>query len=178
MLRAKSVKVVNTKIFNFGQSAIQFTPANANAKLFVRNAKIHDNGGAAVMVSTPVGGGGGARASVAESEIDENACGLVSATHGAPIGANFGTNCGTATNTSGVSGSTRINAIRNEITDNDFSAVFAHGNQSTIFVGDNEISGNTNGLLALPGAAITSWGDNDVSGNTTDGSPNSTILKR
>ena len=178
VLRAKSVKVVNTKIFNFGQSAIQFTPANANAKLFVRNAKIHDNGGAGVMVSTPVGGGGGARASVAESEIDENACGLVSATHGAPLGAAFATNCGTATNTSGVAGSTRINAIRNEITDNDHSALLAHGNQSTIFIGDNEISGNTDGLKTLDAGAIASWGDNDVSGNSTDGSPNSTILKR
>ncbi len=171
--KARSVKVVNTRISNFRFNGIHFRPNISDSRLFVRNARIHDNRGAGVLVGPQTGGG--ARVSIRKSEIDDNGCGIVAATYGSPTLANPATNCGTATSTSGISVPATIGAYDNSITESDDAGVFSHGVQSVIRLGGNEISGNETGLRTLSTGSIVSWGNNFNIGNTTNGSPTVTI---
>ncbi len=112
VIKARSVKIVNTDISNFTQSGVHFAPSNTNARLYVQNSRIHDNYGAGVFVAPP--SSGSARASVRRSHIDENGCGLVASSEG---GGGVGTNCGTPVGR-GSGGLAVINAKDNTISDN------------------------------------------------------------
>jgi hypothetical protein len=182
ILQAKSVKVLDSEIYGFLRRGISFEAPNSGAKLLVADSHIFHNG-AGILVAPPAGGN--STATVRNNLIVRNGCGIVATNHLADAAFDFTTNCGTQL--AGVGGVAKVNAFDNLISDNDTTAgvtgstgVFANGPSSVVRLGNNQITGNNNGIKAIdpgPFGGIYSFGDNYVLGNAANGTPNGGIAK-
>jgi hypothetical protein len=175
ILNAKAVKILKTEIYGFTLNGVEMSAANSGAKVLVADSHIFDNTGNGILVAPP--SGGNATATVQNNLIVGNQCALASSSHG--FNTTFATNCGT--NAVGTGGPAKINAFRNLLSSSVDAGVFSNGPSSSVRVGDNAITDNTNGFRAIDTGAfggITSFGDNFLAGNITDGNPNFTIVKK
>ena len=66
----------------------------------------------------------------------------------------------------------------NGVANTSSGGIKANGALASIVISDNTISGNYNGITALNGADIFSFGSNRVSSNTVDGTPTGTLSSR
>jgi len=183
IVQAKSVKVLDSEIYGFTRRGIDFEAANNGAKLLVADSHIFDNAGPGILVAPP--SGGNSTATVRNSLIAGNGCGIAATSHLADPAFNFTANCGTQL--AGVGGVAKVNAFDNVISDSDTTlgatgstGVFANGPNTSVRIGNNVITGNNNGIRAIdPGAfgGIFTFGDNYAAGNITNGTPNGTITK-
>jgi hypothetical protein len=180
VLAGKNVRVKDVNVYGFTQSAVVFASSTAGSHGLVANSELADNGGDGVYVGPPTGTT--SLVTVRNTLIDNDQCGIVATSHspGSPTG--VGSNCGA--NFSLNSGTAKLSAFGNSITNNVLNngiGAFAAGPNGLIRLGDNEITDNLTGILALDtGAAggITSFGDNYITGNTTaDGTPTRTISR-
>jgi hypothetical protein len=178
ILQAKSVKILDSKIYNWTRSGVNFQASNVGAKLVVQDSDIIDNLGNGVNVAPP--NGGIATATVRRVDINDNACGIVAATYGMDPAYNFGTACGTANVDSGISGRATINTFRTGMADNTGYGVFANGNKSVDRISAVEVSGSITGMGVLDQGQIISAGNNVFYGNSVNGAPTTTVglLKR
>jgi parallel beta helix pectate lyase-like protein len=180
ILSARSVTIQNSDIYGFGQNGVDMEDSVSNAKLTVLNSRIINNTGNGVVVAAAAGVI--STATVRNSQISGNGCGLVASGH--TLSGVFTVDCDTSA--TATTGSARINAFDNIINDNDLTAgasgssgVFANGQSSVVRISSNLITGNTFGLRALDFAAggttgIVSFQNNLVIGNLTNGSPQGT----
>jgi Right handed beta helix region len=168
IISARSVKVLDSEIYGFTRDGIDEEPSNNPSKLGVYNTHIHDNTGVGVMAAPPTTGN--AKVTIQNSIIEDDTCAIVAATFGPDPAFGFGTNCGTATSASGITGRATINAIHNLLIDASLNGAFSRGSNATVRVGDNGIFNNGTGLAALDGAAtMFSYGDNFFGGNGNNG---------
>jgi hypothetical protein len=184
ILQAKSVKVLSSEIYGFARRGIDFEASNSGAKLLVADSHIFDNAGPGILVAPP--SGGNSTATVRNTLVTGNGCGIAATSHLADPAFNFTANCGTQL--AGVGGVAKVNAFDNVISDSDATAgatgstgVFANGPSTSVRIGNNVIAGNNNGIKAIdPGAfgGIFTFGDNYLLGNVTNGTPNGTIAKQ
>ena len=173
VLSAGRVNILNNEIYRF-KAGIVSVPTSANTRVVVRNNQIHDNGvgvinapGNNTLTSTVM--------TLRNNTITDNFCGVASGA--------FGTNASTPTTTDcGLSGfvvNNRVTATRlwnNGIHDNEFG-VFSRGLSSTVDIGRNEITGNTQfGLRRLDNGGIrtTAPGTNVLS-NAADDTTTGTV---
>ncbi len=182
VLQAQSVRVLDSEIFGFVRNGIDFEPSNNTARLTVARTDIHHNLGNGVFVH-PTSIAGGAKATVSDSVIDHNRCGLTVSSLGFDSGFNYSVNCGTA-GPGAFNVGAQLNSFRNSITDNLSVGMFARGSSSLERVSQTEVTGNQVGLQQLDLGVIKSFGDNRVDGNTTNATagtptgPNLTFTKR
>jgi hypothetical protein len=169
ILQAGSVRVENSRIFGFAHSGI-FLDTAGSTGLVVDNTTIHDNGGNGVMVAPPPRGVGAA--TVRDSRIDHNACGVVAASTGEDRSFAFGTNCGTLTADFGGRGG--VTTFNTAISGNSGPGIFSNGPRSLNRASGDQINDNYFGFRTLGGGTITSFGDNRVIGNFVDGTPTNT----
>jgi hypothetical protein len=166
ILSAKMVAIRNSQIYEFTRNGINFNPSNANARLIVADVHVHDNVGNGVFVN-PTSTGGGARATIRRSDLDDNSCGIATSSLGFDAGFGFAVNCGTA-GPGGFNVSATANSYRTSIADNLSVGVFARGSNAISRISADEVSGNQVGLQQLDSGVIKSFGNNLVAGNTTD----------
>jgi hypothetical protein len=166
ILQAKTVIVRHSQIYEFQRNGIDFNPANANAKLEVADVHIHDNAGNGIFVN-PTSTGGGAKATIRRSDIEDNACGVATSSEGFDAGFNFNVNCGTA-GPGAFNVSAQANIFRTAITDSSSVGVFSRGGNALARIGADEVTGNQVGLQQLDSGIIKSFGNNSVAGNNTD----------
>jgi hypothetical protein len=161
ILQARSVKIHDVHIFGFNRNAISVENATALIRVVVADSKIHDNGGAGVMVAPQ--GSNTARVTVRNNDIDDNGCGIVASRFGIGSAFNFANNCAAnGTNTATAS----INAFRNSISDPAFHGVLGNGNTATVRLALNEITGSGDlALRSLNSAPILTFGNNFVTDN-------------
>jgi hypothetical protein len=162
IIQARSVKIIETEISNFGRNGISLEPiAGATTKLVVDRSFIHDNRGAGVLAAPA--SGGTARAHVRRSSLDENGCGVAASKFGitSPFNANCGTNAPNAN-----TGIAVVNVLNNDIADSDAQSVFASGDTTTVRIGGNTIVGSLGtALQGVNGGNLLTFGNNLVAGN-------------
>ena len=169
---AGAVKIYDSEIFGQGGVGIYYhnTSGPLN-RLTVARTDIHDNGGNGLVVAA--GDGVVMNARVSNSEIDDNACGVV-------VTSTTLTSCtagGVAT-----TGQAAVDLFDNQIHDMRTGSgvgVYTDGSGALVRLGGNAITSNIFGIKAdNPGSAgIFSFGDNYIAGNGTNGTPNGTILR-
>ncbi|MEA2435965.1 MAG: hypothetical protein QOF65_521 [Thermoleophilaceae bacterium] len=169
VLQAKTVIVRHSQIYEFQRNGIDFSPSTANAKLEVSDVHIHDNVGNGIFVN-PTSTGGGARATIRRTDIEDNGCGVAVSSEGFDSGFNFAVNCGTA-GPGAFNVSAQANIFRTAISDSSSVGVFARGGNALARIGADEVTGNQVGLQQLDAGVIKSFGNNSVAGNTTDATP-------
>jgi hypothetical protein len=161
VLQAGVVTIRNTDIYNFTFAGVDFRPVNANAKLTIHNSEIFNiynagyTTGSGVVVE-PTGSGAG-KATIRNSEIDNNAYGLVA---------------------SGASNAASITATDSSITNSAGIGVLSNGAQAVVRIARNDFFGNATGLLAGNSAQILSFSDNAFADNGVDGSATGTITRK
>jgi Right handed beta helix region len=132
---------------------IRLAPTGGVVRATIRNSRIDDNGGAAVLLRPT--SGGVARATVRASQIDANLNGIVAE--------------------AGAGGTSIANVFNSGITDSGIDpdgpgvGIYSNGANATVRIARNEIQHNKRGLQALNGGKILSARDNDVIGNITNG---------
>jgi hypothetical protein len=175
--QAKTVKILKTEIHGFDRNAVDMKASNNGAKLLLADSHLFENSGNGVLVAPP--SGGNSTATLRNNLIVGNRCAIAATSHGYDLAFNFAANCGT--NLAGAGGPAKINAFHNLLSSSADAGVFANGASSSVRVGDNNITDNTNGFRAIDTGAfggITSFGDNFLAGNITDGNPNFTVVKK
>ena len=169
---AGAVKIYDTEIYGFVGNAIEDVDTSAPLnRVTVARSDLHDNGGAGVLVAA--GNGVVMNARVSNSDIDDNACGVV-------VTSAASTTCG-AGGANGT-GQVAVDLFDNQIHDMRLSpgiGVYSNGAGALVRIGGNAITSNIFGIKAdNPGSAgIFSFGDNYIAGNGTNGTPNGTILR-
>lgn len=162
ILQARSVKIVDTNIFNFGRNGISIENANALSRVVVKNSNIHDNGGNGVLVAPQ--GSSSARVSLRGNDIDDNTCGVAASQFGFDPAFNFSTNCGT-----GAAGTANpvVAMFRNSLADNEKQSVFVNGSTARIRIARNEITGSNTApaLQSINSGQLLTYGNNFVTGN-------------
>ena len=177
ILNAASVKILDVEIFGFVRNGIDIESSAAGTKVGIHRAHIHDNNGNGVLVAPPAAAGtvGGNRATVRNSEIEDNACGITASSN-LPDGAfNFGINCGTG---SVNGGRATVNAFNNSINDHRSgtgSGIQVNGANSLVRYGRNDIVNNVFGVRTVNGGSLHSWVNNHLEGNDTNGTSNGTL---
>ena len=169
ILQARAVRILDSEIYGFTRDGVDFEPANGSAKLGVYRTHIHDVTGVGVLDAPNISGGAG-KATLKDNVIEDNGCGIVGAQFGPDPAFNFTQNCGVLGFNAAATATPKVNALRNTIADNTFTAVLSRGSSSIVRVGDNEIVGNALGFSAPDGGKIETWGDNYLGGNGTNGS--------
>jgi hypothetical protein len=171
--QAKSVRIEETFIHDFSRSGVAFEPSNPNAKLFVNNTAIANNGGNGVTIAPP-NAGTGAKAMLHDNTIEDNTCGVVAATFG--MTNVWPTECGTATSATGISVATDTTTTESSISFNSNVGVMVRGTGAVQRIGNNTITGNLVGLQFLGSIGqIISMGGNMTAGNGSTAAPSSTI---
>ena len=171
--QGRSISIVRSRIYSFGENGILFQPTGGKIRLLVRDSEILNNRGNGLFVSPP-NDTTQARVTLRRNSIESNGCGVTAASYGLDSGT-YDTNCGAATSGGGAPGRATISAFRNGINENEDAGFFAYGTKATVRMGGNEVSGNGRGMAFGAGGALDSFGNNYVVGNSTDGAPTSTI---
>ena len=163
VLQAKTVRVLDSEISNFGRSGIDVeNNTGTTAKLVADRNHIHDNAGDGVLVAPA--GSGTARVHLRNNQIDENACGIAATRFGADPAFNFAVNCGTLS--AGGTATVAVNALNNDIADSTGASVLSNGTVTTVRIGGNTIVGSLGAALqAVNSGSILTFGNNTVTGN-------------
>ena len=176
VLTAKTVKVLDTEIYGFGQNGIDYEPTNSFANLVVDNAHIHDNTGNGLLIAPSTGGF--ARGHIRHSLVENNGCGATVSQ--IPPGGAFTTRCGTQA--SGTGGTNpKLIALHSAFIQSDGTGghgLFTNGTDAIIVVGDSEITNNTVGVEGINGGTnggVYSFKNNYVDSNGTDGTFKGTV---
>lgn len=170
---AGAVRLEHVEIFNFSQAGVDFesnsASPNPQSRLTIENSTIQNNVGEGVLVlpQTSVG----ERATVFNSNIDENGCGI-----------SVGGTCGAAAGNGKAALATEIGST---ISDNGGGAgtpgegagIESVGSTAANIIGNDNVIDNTIGLSRKASGLIISFGDNYVFGNATNGTPSSTTGK-
>jgi hypothetical protein len=164
ILQAKSVKILDSEIYNFVRSGVDVeNNGGTTVKVVVDRNHIHDNNGVGVLGAPPTTGV--ARIHVRHNIIDENVCALVASKFGPDPAFNFGINCGTQ-GPDADTATVAINALNNDIADHTSVSVLSSGNVSVIRIGGNVITGSlTQALQAINSGQLLTFGNNTVTGN-------------
>jgi hypothetical protein len=170
ILQAKRVRILDSEIYEFAQNGIDFEPANNGAKLFVTRTHIHDNTGNGVLNAPQTGVT--STATLRYVEAQDNACGTLASTFGANT--SFGANCGAGTVANGSTGAV-TNSFHSQFSDSPEFGVFSRGTNAVQRIGDDDVTGNFQGLLVLNSGQILSFKNNYVDGNGTNGAPTGTV---
>ena len=176
VLSAGSVRITDSEIFGFLRNAVDIEPSTTQVKIMAARNFIHDNSGAAVMVSPQ--NGSTAKATVRNNELVDNGCGVVAAQFGIDPGFNYASNCGVQSSASGIVAAAIVTSTGNTIAENAFTGVFSRGALGVNRIGDNVITNNTTGLQVVDSGVILSWSNNMVGGNNSDGLPTGTITPK
>jgi hypothetical protein len=175
VLAARAVRIIDSQIYGFVRNAVNLEPSNANFKGLVSNTIIENNTGNGVMLVPNGAAATGARATVKNSFIQNNGCGVTAASFIPDAAFAFGTDCGISNNVG--SNQSEVNTINTTIVDNNFSGVFSKGGVAFNRITNNEVIGNANGLRIVSGGNILSFGGNLVDANGVNGAPTNTIPK-
>jgi hypothetical protein len=158
VLQAGTVRIMNSHIYEFASTGVNFAPTNAGAKLQISDTTINNNTNTALTTGTgvaivPGGAAGSARFTIKRSEIDDNINGI------------------TASSTRPIQGS----ILHSEIANNNGTGIQAVGGSTILRISDNDVVENGGqGLLTGSGGILQSFGNNRVAGNNPDGAPNGT----
>jgi hypothetical protein len=180
IVQAAVVHIEDSTIRRFNASnsvGVSFVPNNANARLFITNTTIAENG------SAGTGGGIDVRpASVGSSAsvVLNNVRVINNANNGIRADSTNGAinivmeDSNVSGNVQGISVQGTTNNLRMMINDSTFAhnsgfGIIANGGTAVLRVGDSTITGNTTGVQASGGALINSYGDNRLESNPTAG---------
>jgi hypothetical protein len=170
ILQAGNVRIDHSRIFGFSTAGVFLQPSSGVSRLAISNSEIYNNAGDGLLVA-PTGSGKG-KATLIDDQFQNNNCGVVAASYGAAGGS--GAACGTTAG-SGAGNQATITTFETTIADHtansDSAGIFSQGATATNRIGHDNILGNSFGLRAVNGGAITSFGNNSVIGNVVDGSP-------
>ena len=139
-----------------GLTGVEVRPTGSGtSKVTLANVRILDNSGNGLRVDTGATTGADVQVNVNDSHLAANQTGI-------------------STNSAG----SRITMIVNDssITNNATTGVAASGLSTTIWLGNNTITGNAIGVSAAGGAALNSFGNNRLRGNPNDFAPNNGTL--
>lgn len=171
--------VQNCVIRGAGSSGIWFEPTSSS-ELFVSNSTVSENPGVGIYVLTDADGNYAAAFDHARVE-GNTAFGLYFNVSG-------GTVNGTVTNSVFASNSTAIRVDgysganltihHSTISTSAADGIAAVGGLAALRVGGSSITGNFNGVDAVSGAQILSFGTNELTANGTDGSFTGTVAPR
>jgi hypothetical protein len=172
VLSAKRVNIVDTEIYRFkaGVSIAPTTlPTSGNTKVVIARSFIHDSD--IGVIHAPGGGVGPLTATIRDSVISDNRCGVVTSSFGVnastPSAPSGTTDCGAAASP-GFGQITTTRLHRNGIYDNEFG-VFGRGGAASSEISNNEITGNTQfGLRRIDGALIKSYSNNVLNNSNSD----------
>lgn len=146
-----TLTITNSTINNNGTgngSGVLVAPTGAgSARVSIRGTVIQNNGGAAVKADVGTSTGAGITLAIEDSELSGSTVGLTAvspAGAGAPVAS-------VSINASSVLGNTY--------------GFIANGGTSEIRVSDVTLTNNSNGLLAVAGGAVRSYGNNRTVGN-------------
>ncbi|MFC5569861.1 hypothetical protein ACFPN1_07280 [Lysobacter yangpyeongensis] len=186
-LAGRSLHVENVEISGFTSRGIDFEPSGAS-QLFVSNSDIHNNDSASsgtggIYVSPT--GTGIATVSVSSTRLHENGFGLrannrsIVAVSDSVASGNV--NFGIASVSSGDFSDITVQNC--QIANNGYgpsvgAGLLADGAAANLRISDNVVTNNDNGLRAINGGNIRSFGNNRVTDNVSDGSPTATILQK
>jgi hypothetical protein len=163
IIAAGVVRLQHMRIFNFTANGVNFetSPTSGPAsRLIIDDATIDGSSFAALDVLP--GSTVGERATVMNSHLDSNNCGIA-----------VGSTCG-----GGPNGFPAIvNAVNTSIVDNG-TGIDSNGSTASAVIAKDSIFGNNTGMFRGAGGTIFSFGDNYVVGNVTDGTPTSTVAPR
>ena len=173
-----ALHVENCTINNFGDKGIFFNPSTGGAKLFVKDTIIRGATGGAN--SATMGGGilirpaSTARASIEATRVEGNLFGI-RAESGALVTIKDMISAGnliTGFVIDSSSGSAvEMNIEHSASTSNRFG-IRAVGSQAIIRISEVTVTNNLlNGLVAVGGGTIVSFGNNRIAGNNPDGAP-------
>jgi hypothetical protein len=172
ILQAKSVRIENTRIFGFNRNAVDFEPANADARLSVVGSSIYRNGGNAVFVG-PRG-----KATITGSDLSDNGgCGVVATAFPADPALNYAENCGVAVGAAQV-GPVSASVTHTSISETAGAGVEAIGDNAVARIASDDIFHNGVGLKVLMGGMLLSFGNNHIGGNDVDGNPTGRVQTR
>jgi hypothetical protein len=169
-LGGKSLKIVDSDIYQFSQSGVENRSSTNNSTLVIMNSRIHDNTGGGVTDAP--GSALTHKVTIRNSDIDENGCGVISSSFGMTNG--FATDCGTGSPSPGNATLSRIGIFNTGLSGNG-TGVFARGQNGIVRLSGNTIISNDTGLRVLDSGLIFSFLNNVISGNTTDGAPTGTL---
>jgi hypothetical protein len=172
VLSAKTVKIMDTEIYGFVRNAVDLESSNPAMNFLVANSFIHDNSGAGVMVAPTTSGV--TKGTLRNNEIVSNGCGVVATQYGVDPASNYAVDCGTQA-PDGDLGRAVVYSVNNLFSEQATVGVFSRGGRGTNRIAGNQIFNNDNGLRALDGGSILSWGDNYAAGNNPNGAATGTL---
>lgn len=174
ILQARSVKILDTEIYQFVRNAIDVSPnTGTTVRVNVANSHLHDVTGNGILYS-PVGSAT-ARSHVTDTIVDDNGCGITGTDSGHDPAFNFAANCGIVNSAAGTA-TVNANVIDSVISEN-ANGVLSNGTTSTVRVGLSDIVNNTTGFAFTNGGVLQSWGDNYFGGNTNNGASSAPAIK-
>jgi hypothetical protein len=174
--QAKTVLIENSQIASFSRNGVSFEPNNPNARLIIQDTTINNNGGNGVLgAPSAAAGGTGAKITLSNDEITDNACGATASSAGTD--SIFTVNCGARAAATGTGSRIAINSYNTLFSDNTFVGLLAKGSQATQRFGYCEISANGTGIQAIDAGADTQnyTGTNLIGNNGTNGVPTSNL---
>ncbi|GAB3088903.1 right-handed parallel beta-helix repeat-containing protein [Lysobacter terrae] len=169
-------------------SGVTFAPSGSvNARLFIKNSVITDNGqGSSGGIHIQPTGGALADVTIEKTTISNNVGWGVRADGNSVVTIRNSTLNSTWNNgvvAIGLADPVQVTIEGSTISDNGWGAsggagIVANGSLALVRISDNLITNNAAGLVSSGGGIIQSFGDNRLSGNDVDGNPTSTATKR
>ena len=175
VLAAQRVKIIDSEIYNFARNAVDIESSTNGLRVIILRSIIRDNTGVGVVVA-PTVTNALTKATVRNSDIVDNGCGVVATAFGMDPAFTFATECGTRSAASGINGIAVVNNFENLIAENATVGVFARGTQAINRISENFIVQNGTGLRIVDSGNIPSWGDNKIGGNGFNGSPTGPVI--
>jgi hypothetical protein len=178
VIAAGTVQIFDTEIYRF-KAGIDVASTTASAtRVYIYNSHIHDNGVGVIVAPGNNSATAGNFATIRSSQIVDNRCNLVVAafgTNGSTPDAN--TDCGAATNLSGINQLAVMSVFDSGIADALNTAALAKGSitKAILRLGSNAVTGSVNGVVLQDGAAFVSFGDNDINGNGPSAAPTTVV---
>lgn len=174
-LSGGALHIENCVIFSFSGKGVDFQPSGAS-RVFIRNTKIRNNAGGAVLLQS--GAAGSVVATLDSARMHGNSFGVQAAIRTTAVIRNSVIS-ETATNGVFASGNaaTPINIFveNTTITGSAARGIRSDGSMTTVRIYNNTIVHNHTGLAVNTGGKIVSFGNNRIAGNTVDGAPTSTV---
>lgn len=173
ILQARSVKIMDNRIFNFNRNGISVENANSLIKVVIARNEIVDNGGNGVLVAPQAANA--ARVTVRKNDIDDNGCGVTGTRFGPDPAFNYNNNCGTNVGGAGTA-TVGLHTFRNGLTENTNIGLLSNGSTVRNRFGNNEIVGSNTGIQSLNAGELISLRGNAIVGNhISNGAPTSTV---
>jgi hypothetical protein len=172
----------NVAIHDHTGQGVWFAPT-ASSRLSISNSAISNNTGAGVLVQA--GGAGLATVAIANSRLLDNGSG-VNAEDRSTVSirsSDLSNNRNTGVKATSAGQAVEVTldgcqVVNNGLGNSSSAGIKAKGALASILIADNTITGNYNGVVAVDGADIVSFGSNRLGGNTVDGAPSGTLQTR